>query len=143
VERYILDACALLAFFNDEEGAEIVEGLFQKTENMEISVCMSIINLLEVYYDRLRTRNDGEIKNFREFTATVPIEFLNSISDFVFHEAARLKASYKMSLADAIGLAVAEELSGQFVASDHSELEEVERHEKIPFLRLPAKPKKP
>jgi predicted nucleic acid-binding protein len=143
MDRYILDACALLTFFNDEEGAEIVEGLLQKAESMEISVRMSIINLLEVYYDRLRTRKDSEIKDFLEFTAVAPIEILNSISDFVFHEAARLKASYKMSLADAVGLAATKELSGQFVTSDHSELEEVEQHEKIPFLWLPAKPKKP
>jgi hypothetical protein len=47
-----------------------------------------------------------------------------------------------MSLADAVGLAVAKELSGQFVISDHHELEIVSRYEQISFLWLPAKPHK-
>jgi len=53
-----------------------------------------------------------------------------------------LKASYKCSLADAIGLATAVEFSGQFVTSDHHELEAVEANEPIRFLWLPSHPKK-
>jgi predicted nucleic acid-binding protein len=60
----------------------------------------------------------------------------------VFDEAACLKSNYKLSLADAIGVATAKELSGQFVTSDHSELEAVEQYEQTPFLWLPARPKR-
>jgi hypothetical protein len=60
----------------------------------------------------------------------------------IFHEAARLKSSYKCAIADAIGLAAAKELSATFVTSDHSELEAVEKSEQIPFLWLPPRLKK-
>jgi predicted nucleic acid-binding protein len=142
MEQYIFDACALLTFLNDEAGAESVEGLLQKAENAEIVVNMSIINLLEVYYDRIKTGKKLEIQAFLDFMQTAPIKGINSISGFVYHEAARLKASYKIALADAIGLATAMEFSAQFVTSDHAELEEVDQHEPIRFLWLPAKPKK-
>ena len=102
---------------------------------------MSIINLLEVYYDRLRV-NDDKVDEFFEFIQVAPITVLNSISGFVYHEAARLKAFTAISLADAIGLATAKELSAQFVTSDHSELEPVEQHEPVSFLWLPTRPKK-
>ncbi|GMO24629.1 MAG: hypothetical protein Pg6A_11650 [Termitinemataceae bacterium] len=132
----------MLTFLNDEPGAESVEDLLQKAENTKISVSMSIINMLEVYYDRIKTGKELEVQRFIDFMQTAPIKIINSISDFVYHEAARLKASYKIALADAIGLANARELSGQFVTSDHAELEDVEQHEPICFLWLPAKPKK-
>jgi predicted nucleic acid-binding protein len=54
------------------------------------------------------------------------------ISDQVFHEAARLKSAYKISLGDCIGIATATELSGKFVSSDHHELEAVAK--KAPSL---------
>ena len=71
-----------------------------------------------------------------------PIRVVSVFSDTIFQEASRLKASYKCSLADAIGLATAIELSGQFVTSDHHELEAVAENESIPFLWLPSHPKK-
>jgi predicted nucleic acid-binding protein len=141
MDNYVLDACALLTFFNDEDGVEIIEGILRKAEGKQIAVYMSIINLLEVYYVRLRV-NDDKVDEFFEFIQVAPITVLNSISDFVYHEAARLEAFNAISLADAIGLATVKELSAQFVTSGHSELEPIEQQESIPFLWLPARPKK-
>jgi predicted nucleic acid-binding protein len=64
------------------------------------------------------------------------------ISYTIFHQSSRLKASYKCSLADTIGLATAIELSGHFVTSDHHELEAIDKNESISFIWLPAHPKK-
>jgi hypothetical protein len=68
---YVLDACALVAFLNDEAGAEEIEDLLNQ-----------------------------------------------SVSAPVFHSAAHIKARYTCSLADAIGLGTAFDLSGAFVTSD-------------------------
>jgi predicted nucleic acid-binding protein len=101
MDNHVLDACALLTFLNGEDGVEIMAEIFQKAEDGQIAVYMSIINLLEVYYDRLRTGKDGRIDEFLEFIRVAPITVINSISDFVYHEAARLKAFNAVSLADA------------------------------------------
>jgi predicted nucleic acid-binding protein len=103
---------------------------------------MNIINLLEVYYDRLRTSKNDKVDEFFEFIRVAPITVINSVSDFVYHEAARLKAFNAISLADAIGLASTKELSARFVSSDHSELEIIEQQESIFFRWLPPHPKK-
>ena len=42
-----------------------------------------------------------------------------------------MKATHKMSIADCIGLATAIELSGQFVSSDHHELEAIASNLKL------------
>jgi PIN domain nuclease of toxin-antitoxin system len=139
---YVLDACAVLAFLNDEEGADLVEDLLNRKTAGEITLFMSIVNLLEVYYNELRDKDAEIAQVVLDMVQRYSITVIDRISDFAFHEAARLKVTYKLSFADAIGLAARAELSGTFVSSDHSELEAVENSEQIPFLWLPPRPKK-
>ncbi|WP_010253358.1 PIN domain-containing protein [Treponema primitia] len=47
---YVLDACALIALLNEEEGKEKIDGLFTQAKAGKITLCISIINMLEVYY---------------------------------------------------------------------------------------------
>jgi PIN domain nuclease of toxin-antitoxin system len=127
--HYILDACALLAFLNDEEGSDTIEVFLEQSAAGEVSVYMSIVNLLEVYYGELRDKGAGIAQIVLDMVKHHSIKIVNAVSEQAFHEAARLKTTYKMSLADCIGLATAIELSGQFVTSDHHELEAVTKNE--------------
>jgi PIN domain nuclease of toxin-antitoxin system len=123
--HYVLDACALLAFLNDEEGADKIEDMLNQSAASDISVSMSIINLFEVYYGELRDKGAEIAQIVLDMVQHYSIKIINIVSDQVFREAARLKTAHKMSIADCIGLATAVELSGQFVSSDHHELEAV------------------
>jgi predicted nucleic acid-binding protein len=142
MDRYCLDACVLIVFLNDEEGSDIVDDLLDKAEKGEIALFMSKVQLLEVYYDRIYTAGIDAAKERVLSILAEPITIVDTITDTVLYEAGRFKTSYDMSLADAIGLATAKELSAVFVTSDHKELEPIEQHEQIPFLWLPPKPKK-
>ena len=68
-----------------------------------------------------------------------PIEVMDTISEEVLKEAGRLKASYKMSVADSMAVAEASVSSGILVTSDHHELKAVEASEniKIHWFRKP------
>jgi len=90
---------------------------------------MSIVNLLEVYYGELRDKGSDIAQVVLDMVQHYSIKIVNTVSEQVFKEAARLKAAYKISLADCIGLATTLELSGQFVTSDHHELEIVAKKE--------------
>ena len=127
--NYFLDACALLAFLNDEEGAGKIDDFLNQSAAKTISVSMSIVNLLEVYYGELRDKGADIAQIVLDMVQHYSIKIVNTISAQVFQEAARLKVTYKMSLADCIGLATAIEFSGQFVSSDHHELDEVAKKE--------------
>jgi predicted nucleic acid-binding protein len=130
---YTLDACALIAFVDDEEGADVVAALFARSDNGDATIFMSIVNLMEVYYGRIRERSSDEVANFLHAMDCFPIEVVDTISTQVYHRASRLKGTYKMSLADAIGIATAESLDSAFVTSDHHELDVVEQREAIDF----------
>ena len=51
MKNYVLDACALVAFFNNEDGADIVENLLNDAGDGNCVVTMNKYNLLEVFTD--------------------------------------------------------------------------------------------
>jgi PIN domain nuclease of toxin-antitoxin system len=130
---YVLDACALLAFLNDESGAEGIETILNQSVAGECAVAMHINNLLEVFYGQLRERGLEIATIVLAAVDAYSITIIDTISDPVFHKAAHIKAAYKCSLADAIGLATAFDLSGTFVTSD-GEIKPVEAGEPISIL---------
>jgi predicted nucleic acid-binding protein len=109
--NYTLDACALIAFLNGEPGREIVADLLKKAADKEITIYMSAVNLVEVFYGYIRDLGISESQ------------------PLVISAASRFKGTYKISIADAFRLAAAAGLSATFVTSDHHELEAVENSE--------------
>jgi predicted nucleic acid-binding protein len=140
--NYILDACALIAFINKELGDTVIKGLLDRAKTGEITVHMSIVNLVEVFYGYIRDLGKADADDILQTIYALPINIIDIIADPVFQEASRLKGTHKMSTADAFGLATAVNLSGVFVTSDHHELEAVEAIEHITFLWLPPRPRK-
>ncbi len=131
--RYILDACALIAYLNDEEGAEIVEKIIQQTWNGQASTWMSVINPLEVYYGVRRELGADRANEILKECRALPIEIINSISDDVFEEVGRIKASYRVSLADSIALGLASIMGASLLTSDHHEFDVIEDKESVNF----------
>jgi predicted nucleic acid-binding protein len=125
-----------------EPGVEIVRDLLRRAADGEADVYISAVNLSEVIYNFRPEKSDEQMAMLWQNIRAMPITITREITDRIIDEAAALKTRNKMSHADALGLAAAKELGATFVTSDHSELEPVSQHEPIPFLWLPAKPKK-
>lgn len=129
--NYTLDACALLAFLYNEPGSEAIEELLNQSRTGDVSLSMSIVNLLEVYYVELRQKGPNIAQTVLDVIQYYSVQIASDVSWQIFHEAARLKASYSLSLGDALGLATAVEQSAPFVSSDHHELEALEERETV------------
>ena len=129
---FVLDACALVAVLKDENGADVVAAAYNKAKTGEARIIMNRVNLLEVYYGYYRDKG----KKYAEKIMDGVAQSVISISEFdktLFTEAGRLKASYKISLADAIALAQTSISDGELLTSDHHEFDSVEKHEGIRF----------
>jgi len=61
---YVFDACAVIAFLNDENGADTVARLINQAGIGADRIYMSGIQVLEVYY---RQRNEGSRRSGRIF----------------------------------------------------------------------------
>ncbi len=118
---FILDACAMIAILNDEDGADKVDNIFQKAENRNCTIYMNKINLLEVYYIICRKININRADEVLFEILSTPLIIIDKLEDAVFREAGILKIKYKMSLADSIALAEAKVRDAYLVTSDHNE----------------------
>lgn len=129
---FVLDACALIAYFAKEDGAENVKQIFEQAiADNGIKVFMNKINFLEVYYDVIRTYDEHEANKMFEIVMEMPIEIIHELSDDVFKKAASLKSKYRISLADSIALAESITRDAILISSDHHEFEIVERQENV------------
>jgi len=129
IDRYVLDACALLALLRDEDGADVVADIIKAAASGKAEVSIHKANLLEVYYDIYRSVNKEIADDVMEEVKTNPITVISDISDSIFEEAGRLKASYSVSFADIFALATASVAHATLLTSDHHEMNEVEHKE--------------
>jgi len=123
----------LLALLRNESGADKVAVAINTANNGEAKILMNKVNLLEVFYDLYRSLGKekadlilGEIKKR-------PIEINAEITDEIFTEAGRLKATYKISLADSFVLAQAMVFDGELLTADHHEFDVIEECESVRF----------
>jgi len=91
-------------------------------------------NLLEVYYDAYRYRGKEQADLMLAEVGKSPIQINAMITDEIFAEAARLKATYKMSFADSFALAQASIFDGSLLTSDHHEFDVIQGNESINFF---------
>lgn len=131
MKRYLLDACALIAFLNNEQGAEAVEALLKQSAD----IYMSAVNLYEVCYDAVRTTGDRQAAtDVLRAVRQLPIIIVWELHDELMIAAAWFKTSYRVSLADSIALGMADVLSATLVSSDHHEFEPVVQDKALDVL---------
>jgi len=130
---YILDACAMLAVFAKEPGADKVVEIYMQAENSTAVLTMNKLNLLEVYYDIFRNYGKERADSFLAEVKKSPITIFHEITDSLFAEAGRLKATYKISLADSFAVAQAITSHGSLVTCDHHEFDTLDGKENVKF----------
>ena len=127
MKNYVLDACAVIALFRNETGAEKVAGIINEAFNGESFVTINKINALEIYYDILRDYGLAAADEFVEALEKLPISMQDKITNPLFKEAGRFKANYKISLADSIALAEASINNFALVTADHHEFDAIDK----------------
>jgi len=130
---YVLDACALIALLSYEDGAEKVASAYKEAHSGNAKIVMNAVNLLEVYYDFYRAHNKDAADDMIAQVEASTISVVTDINKTLLTEAGRLKAIYKISLADSFALAQAKVTSGILLTSDHHEFDVIEGKESIQF----------
>jgi len=115
--RRLLDSHAILAFLNDEEGAERVAGLLEDAEESGAPLLVNEINVGEVYYIVAKHRSEDAAEQVLLHLDRLPLELVSNTFDNVL-EAARLKARFPLSYADAFALATAIRFDARLVTGD-------------------------
>lgn len=115
--RNLLDSFAMLAFLNKERGFEKVRSLLRAAETTSEPLLMNEINIGEVYYVTAKDRSVERAEEFLHRLETLPIQPVsNSFADVL--EAARIKARFPISYADAFVVATAVRMNAAIVTGD-------------------------
>ena len=131
-ERYVFDACALIAYLNDEEGAVIVADLLSRARDKQTQLYAAAVNVYELYYDCLK-RDADTARQLLDDVYSLPITVVETFDRPVMQAAGDFKVVYRISLADSIALGLAQHLGAQVVSSDHLEFDPIDRDGKARF----------
>jgi predicted nucleic acid-binding protein len=135
VQIYVLDTSAWLALIEDEEGADLVQQILEKAKSGEVDILVSFMSFMEVMYITLQERDLGEADERVNLMAALPITRVESNSSLGIF-AAKLKANYRISVADAWIAALAMERNATLV---HKDPEFAQIEGVIQVLKLPYK----
>jgi len=133
-KKYVLDACSVIAYLVKEEGSDVIETLINDAIEKEAELLMHMINFFEVFYDTWKSQGEATAMIVFELFKKLPVTLIESISDEVLTEAARLKNGYHISVADSFALATAKIHGATLVTSDHHEFDPVEKSGENTFL---------
>jgi len=128
----VLDSYALMAFFEDEPGADVVRGLIYKSVESDTTLLMSIVNLGEIWYSIARTNSAEMADQYIHEIKGMGIEIIDA--DWtVTRQAAAFKSHGNISYADCFAAALAKLKKAELITGD-KEFKSLEDEIKISWL---------
>jgi predicted nucleic acid-binding protein len=117
MDRYVLDASALMTFFEDRPGAERVQGLLLRAGEVRRPLLMSVVNWGEVYYSVWRAHGERVAESKLRDVAQLPVVVVEADAELT-KLAASLKAQHNLPYADCFAAALAHARKAALVATD-------------------------
>src|SRR5712664_139897 len=117
MKRIVLDASALMAFFDGRPGAAKVEDLITSAAEGKCQLLMSIVNWGEVYYSVWRAKGPGVAHKVLAEIAQLPIDLVDAGYDLT-KRAAEMHADHKLPYADCFAAALAADRKASLATSD-------------------------
>lgn len=128
----VLDSYALMAFLQDEPGAEVVENLLIAAGEGKAHLMMCIVNLGEVWYSTTRAVSSEVADRKIQQIQGMDIEFVDADWSLT-RQAALYKSLGGISYADCFAAALTKTVNGELVTGD-KEFKKLESEIKIVWL---------
>jgi len=137
-KAHLLDTSALFALTDNEAGADVVEEFLDRAKKGQTSLHISAMTAMEVYYVSSEESGEEEANRLLLLVRALPVTEL-PLEDALVLPAARFRARYKISVADAWIAATALVHNLTLV---HKDPEFDRLKDGLSLLSLPYKPKK-
>ena len=112
-----MDSFAMIAFFEDEPGADRVALILKSLIDRKAKAYMSVINWGEIYYNTMREQGFETAEKVIGQLKQYPIELVDADQNLTY-EAAKLKGRYKIAYADCFAAALSRRLNAIVVTGD-------------------------
>ena len=117
MKNYILDSYAMIAFFENEAGADKTAEILHDIVRKKAKGYMSVINWGELYYNTVREAGISEAKLVLDHFERYPIQLVDADKPLTL-EAAKLKAIYPIAYADCFAAALSISYKACLVTGD-------------------------
>ena len=129
----VLDSYSLMAYLENEEGAEKMIDMIQVARDSGKPLLLSVINWGEIYYITLRETGRERAEAAAHLISTLPIQVIPADLELTT-QAAEFKAFKKMSYSDCFAAALAKLRKAELVTGD-DEFKQVENEIKIFWIK--------
>jgi len=133
MKRIVLDASAVMTFFEDRPGAAKVEELIARAAEGKCELLMSVVNWGEVYYSVWRAKGPGMARKIVAEIGQLPIELVDAGYELT-KLAAELHAEHKLPYADCFAAALAADRKASLATSD-ADFAKIERRLNLLWAR--------
>jgi ribonuclease VapC len=135
MKRYVFDSYAMIAYFEDEPGADRVAQILRQLIQGKAKGYMSVVNWGEVYYNAMREEGIAEAEKVILQLDKFPIQIVEVNRNFAY-EAAKLKGKYRIAYADCFAVALSLKLNASLVTGD-PEFRKLKEQISIQWINLP------
>jgi predicted nucleic acid-binding protein len=129
VRPVVLDASALMTFYEDRPGAGKVEGLIREALEAQRGLLMSVVNWGEVFYSVWRANGKEAAQKVAAEIAQLPIEVVDATLELT-HLAAQIRAQYRLPYADCFAASLAQQRRADLATADR-DFAQIEKQLKI------------
>jgi predicted nucleic acid-binding protein len=134
MKRYVLDSYAMIAYFEDEPGADRVAQVLRQLIQGKAKGFMSVVNWGEVYYNTMREQGVAEAEKVILQLDKFPIQIVE-VNKNLAYEAAKLKGKYRIAYTDCFAVALSVKLNASLVTGD-SEFKKLQERISIQWINL-------
>jgi len=115
--RLVLDASAVMTFFEQRKGAEKIEEIIYEAMEGRSELLMSVLNWGEVYYSTWRTSGPIRARRLGAEIAQLPIEIVDAGLELT-RSAAEIHVQHRLPYADSFAVALASTMRAALATSD-------------------------
>ncbi|MEP7235554.1 MAG: PIN domain-containing protein [Ignavibacteriota bacterium] len=90
--KFVLDACALIAYLRKESGGEVVRDLMLESKN---ECYVHALNLCEIYYDFYRAEGSQIADEVLQIVGELGIHITEDMDEILWKEAGQIKLQLK------------------------------------------------
>lgn len=134
-DTFVLDTSAIFTFTDNEAGADEIEKLLKSASAGRVQILICEISLMELFYISCQHQSEDMAAKLVALVKSWPIQWV-SLNEKILLQGGKLKANYRLSLADALIAAVAKLYDAQLV---HKDPEFNELKQEISLKPLPFK----
>jgi len=132
VKNYVFDSFAIIAFYADEKGSDLVEKVLTECLTGKARGWMTVINWGEIFYATAKVKGLKVALDIMKNLESYPLIIVDADKNLTW-EAAKLKAKYPIAYADCFALALAKQKEADLLTGD-PEFRKVKENVKIIWL---------